>query len=601
MIDPPGLVDLRFIGQGGLGAVYRAYQPEFDRFVAVKVLNASSHDPELLASFDRECASAGRIAWHPNVATVFSRGTIRGRPFLVMEYYPAGSLMEEIAAHGAMGAEEVTALGLRLASALEAAHEAGILHRDVKPQNVLLSSLGEPALADFGLAQLAWSTQSSISGGFTPAFAAPETFQQEPASTRADLYSLAATLYCLAAGHPPFGRPGQSISAVIGDVLEGHARPFPESSEYAPLRELIERSMRVDPGERPASVADFAEELRAIQEREGFDESARREPATRPSEEMADADQHDDGVAGDGPPGSSTRRLVGGIVVSSLVALALLITVIVRDRDDSAAVEPDATSGSAGAEVSTARDPCEMGEVTPQLSLVLDAIEIGNDVGTEHEDRAVLPTECMLEVPAVRAAQRLGRIPDSMAALDPGPVTQMELRAPGFAPAAVAYASSNRRENEPCWVASIDYAVITDNSLGIWTSPRFVAAASLFSFSDTDDARAAFVANSLARGASGEECTGFGEDRVAQFPDDADIHYEDFAVEVEGVSVNTRLHEGILPYGYDQIPDATLYRVVARRGADVLMLDLAALDPATVVDDVDGPLADLVGAVLDDG
>ncbi len=156
-----GFDDAREIGRGGFGVVYRCTQSALERAVAVKVLSGDLDD-ESRARFLREQRAMGRLTGHPNVVSVLEVGvTPSGRPFLVMPYHPQDSLDARIRRHGPLTVTEALRLGVKIAGALETAHRFGIVHRDVKPSNILLTDYDEPALTDFGIAH--------ITGGFQTA------------------------------------------------------------------------------------------------------------------------------------------------------------------------------------------------------------------------------------------------------------------------------------------------------------------------------------------------------------------------------------------------------------------------------------------------
>ncbi|RMI30124.1 protein kinase domain-containing protein [Nocardia stercoris] len=290
-----GFDDAEQIGRGGFGAVYRCRQVGLDRTVAVKVLTGET-DEESRARFVREQRAMGRLTGHPNIATVLEVGvTSSGRPYLVMPYYPLDSLAARVMLHGPLPVDEALRIGAGIARALESAHRLGILHRDVKPGNILLTEAGEPALADFGIAH--------IKGGFetatgivtaSPAFTAPEVLDGRSPTPAADVYGLGATLFCALTGHAAFER--HSGEQVVAQFVRISTQPVPDLRENdipGEVCEIVESAMHRDPGSRPTAA-----ELRAaIEQVREHRASAVREPAP-PS----------DATAGDAPPTRAAGR-----------------------------------------------------------------------------------------------------------------------------------------------------------------------------------------------------------------------------------------------------------------------------------------------------
>ncbi|GAA2361118.1 hypothetical protein GCM10010404_13410 [Nonomuraea africana] len=207
--DAPGYRVLDTAGQGGFGVVYKAYQERLDRVVALKVLTVDKVDQRTMRRFQRELQLTGRLTGHPNVVTVFDTGTTRpGKPYIAMEFFENGSLRDRVRAQGPLPLADVLRTGVKLAAALAAVHEAGVLHGDIKPQNILVSRYGEPAIADFGVARVVDSSEmSATSQAFTPLHAAPEVVSGQPHSVSSDVYSFGPTLYHLLAGQPAFHSP----------------------------------------------------------------------------------------------------------------------------------------------------------------------------------------------------------------------------------------------------------------------------------------------------------------------------------------------------------------------------------------------------------
>jgi serine/threonine protein kinase len=160
--------------------VYRGWQVAVGREVAVKVDSRALRGERDQRRFFREMNAAGRLSGHPNVIDIYDAGTLAdGRPYLVMELCPAGSLADELHRRGPMSAAEVRGIGTSIADALAAAHDAGVLHRDIKPANILVNRYGIVGLADFGLASIVAATgeQSVTREALTPAYASPESFR----------------------------------------------------------------------------------------------------------------------------------------------------------------------------------------------------------------------------------------------------------------------------------------------------------------------------------------------------------------------------------------------------------------------------------------
>ena len=208
------------IASGGSSVVYRARQEAFDRVVAVKVLTVPAADERARRRFERELALAGRLTGHPNVVTVFASGFLAdGRGYIQMEYCPGGSLADRLAGTGVLPVRDVIGIGVKMCGVLELASKEGIVHRDVKPANILVTRFGEPALSDFGVAVVTGEITATTQG-LTPVHAAPEVLESRQAGAPADQWSLASTLHTLLAGRPPFaGREGEGMLAGMLRVL----------------------------------------------------------------------------------------------------------------------------------------------------------------------------------------------------------------------------------------------------------------------------------------------------------------------------------------------------------------------------------------------
>ena len=256
------------IGRGGYATVYRARQLSVDRDVAVKV-----DDRRLVAErdkrrFTREIVAAGAVSAHPHIVTVYDGGTTSDdHPFLVMELYPGGSYSDRMRESGPVPMAEVIEVGIGIADALRVAHADGILHRDVKPGNILVSRYGTPALADFGLAAMPRAAEgfSVTMESLTPSYAPPEAFSGAEPTVAMDIYSLGATLYALLLGRAPRSdRSGNTPPLARLLFLLNDPLPRPEIPGAAALMPVIWRATTVDPAQRYRTAAEFRDALKAV-------------------------------------------------------------------------------------------------------------------------------------------------------------------------------------------------------------------------------------------------------------------------------------------------------------------------------------------------
>ena len=258
------LADAKVIGRGGFAVVYSATDIRFDRQVAVKVLDPMVDDADR-RRFDTECRVMGRLSGHPNVVTVFDAGFLEdSRPYLVMEFIEGGSLAELQARRGQLPWSEVQDIAAAVADALAHAHDAGVLHRDVKPENILLDN-GVTKLTDFGIASVLNRSTAGKSVGFsgTLLHTAPETFSSTR-DERSDVYSLASTVHALLAGSPPFFRAtDESVEPLMMRLVTEPAPPLPPSVAPQGVAGLIHRALSKDPAQRPQTAAEFAAALRS--------------------------------------------------------------------------------------------------------------------------------------------------------------------------------------------------------------------------------------------------------------------------------------------------------------------------------------------------
>jgi eukaryotic-like serine/threonine-protein kinase len=264
----PGLAYIRPLGSGGFADVFLYEQDMPRRRVAVKVLPSDVRDPDLLRMFNAEADVLAHLSAHPSIVTVYQAGiSADGRPFIVMEYCP-GSLAQRYRVER-MPVPEVLAIGVKMASALETAHRAGLVHRDVKPSNILVTTFGAPVLADFGISSsLARGAADEVMAMSIP-WSAPEVVAEQTAGTIAtEVWSLGATVYSLLAGQSPFERRerGQnSREHLRRRIARASYADISRDDVPAALQRVLARTMNRDPRERYASALEVGEELRRVQ------------------------------------------------------------------------------------------------------------------------------------------------------------------------------------------------------------------------------------------------------------------------------------------------------------------------------------------------
>jgi serine/threonine protein kinase len=253
------------VGHGGMATVFSAYDSKLERTVAIKLLQRVRDESGVVHErFRREALAAAKIA-HPNVVAVHDVGTNdEDRPYIVMDFVDGRSL-QDLVAEAPLTSERVAAVGAQIARALAAAHELGIVHRDVKPANILIDEQGIPHLADFGLARdvdrvEADLTMPGILVG-TPNYVAPEQARYGFGTAKADLYSLGAVLYFALAGEPPF--PG---AGALDVALRRFEEDPPDLLARDPaidrdLAGVINALLAREPADRPADAATVAEAL----------------------------------------------------------------------------------------------------------------------------------------------------------------------------------------------------------------------------------------------------------------------------------------------------------------------------------------------------
>ena len=259
-IDHFELVDV--LGHGGMGVVYRAHDTSLDRTVALKLLRKSEGaSEEQIAQLANEAAITASIT-HPNVVKVFTTGMDRGRFYIAMELVDHGTLDQLIGLQGRVAEAQVLEVGIQIAQGLRAAQQAGLIHRDVKPGNILFADARTAKIVDFGLAIL-MVDEEKVRGEVwgTPYYVAPEKLDNKPEDFRSDIYSLGGTLFHALAGRPPFEAENASLVALKhlksqAVSLQAFAPWVSGSTAF-----VINRTLNKDPEQRYQSYEELIEHL----------------------------------------------------------------------------------------------------------------------------------------------------------------------------------------------------------------------------------------------------------------------------------------------------------------------------------------------------
>jgi serine/threonine-protein kinase len=311
------------IGSGGMGAVYKAEQPEMNRFVAVKVLHPKYvARPDLIARFRREARAMSHLS-HPNTARVFMYGQLEdGACYIVMEYLEGKNIAQVTRTEGVLSPGRAVNIMVQVCGALEEAHRQGMVHRDLKPENIFLTTQGGiadyPKVLDFGLAKVTQRemrpgslilTQEGMVFG-TPEFMSPEQARGQQLDARSDIYSLGAILYEMLTGKLPF-----DASAPMDYLaLQIRGTPIPLGQRVQGLRfppgleQVVMRALAKDPGDRYPSTADFAMALKGCLADNVRDDAMRSVPTSEDSQRFYLEGQRAAEAGRNAPSGQASMR-----------------------------------------------------------------------------------------------------------------------------------------------------------------------------------------------------------------------------------------------------------------------------------------------------
>lgn len=253
------------LGRGGMATVYLAFDPSFNRDVAIKVLPREMlHDPQFRARFEREIKMAAGLE-HPSIVPVYDVGEDDGQPYFVMRLMTGGSLSGMIS-EGMLSLEDTARIVTKISQGLTYAHKKGVIHRDLKPDNILFDDNGDPFISDFGVARLTESTGSLTGSGVigTPAYMSPEQAQGTEIDSRSDIYGLGVIVYQMLSGRQPY-----SADTPMGVVVKHITEPVPEILSMVPslpleVDVLIKRAMAKDKTRRYSTAVELAKALNLI-------------------------------------------------------------------------------------------------------------------------------------------------------------------------------------------------------------------------------------------------------------------------------------------------------------------------------------------------
>jgi eukaryotic-like serine/threonine-protein kinase len=422
------------LGRGGMAAVWRGVDTRLDRPVAVKILDTASRaDPTMLQRLDREARTVARLA-HPNIVAVYDLAADGGVPYLVMELVEGDDLRQRLA-RGPMEVRQAVEIAAQVCNALEAAHEAGVVHRDIKPDNILLTPTGTVKVCDFGIARLQQATHTGVTGPATAVgtseYMAPEQAAGGAVDARTDLYALGCVLYAMLTGAPPFS--GDNPMQVMWQQVHQPAAPLASHRPGIPadLDALVDRLLAKNPADRPASAGEVRARLARMSEqptnpvaaypaavaaRPGRGAHARAAVVTR-TQTMPVLDTGDD----QGPPRGGVRIGPAGIIAVALGAAALAAIVVaglllLTGQAGPPAADPGTTTDTTVSDVVTST-PAPAGEPSQQLDAVraillaqVQAGQVDANAATDLDDRLDEITRYLAEGETGKAAKKVAEV-----------------------------------------------------------------------------------------------------------------------------------------------------------------------------------------------
>ena len=540
-----GLEVRGLLGRGVTSSVYLATQTKFSRPVALKVLETDGMPAGPLELLADEARFTALLSAHPNIVTLYDAGvTSDGCTYLVTEYLPAGSLAQRIRSEGPLGMAEVLQIGILVAGALESSHLHGVVHGDVKPDNLLIGRSGQPQLADFGVAVMQSRSAVAEQALITPLHAAPELFSGSPASVPADIYSLGSTLVELLCGHSPVGSREEASATIVSRVERSDRLACEVDGADGELLALLATMTAEDPAGRPTSAAEVGRALMDI-ERRCCDERTRMlviEDLLGGTDEAALTDEPTGAATTVPPPGSGVQAEAHGTdppersgrsatlawAGTGVLLVLIALTAVLLLRSQSGGSE----QGSADGSVDTGQDPEgeDPGDELPERS---DEVPEGSVAGIQpgirfHPDG----TDTSAELAETLADEQVifGSVPAEVSDVPHYGIVLSSL------PATFHYQGYNSLQPHLCrGMMSRELTVE-----GLWErSAIWPGGVLLVAVAETVDEETAYemaTVLSVELGVESEDCRGFGGFNVRD--------YSDYAVEHRDV-------EDMLPAGVD--------------------------------------------------
>ena len=327
---------LEQLGQGGMATVYKAYDTRLERDVAIKIIRSDLFGKsvlnQILKRFEREAKALARLD-HPHIIKVFDYGEYQGSPFLVMQYIQSGTLKQRLGKP--LPYQQAAELIKPVAEALAYAHQQGVLHRDVKPSNILITNRGQPVLTDFGIAKLLEDTETLTLTGTgvgigTPEYMAPEQGLGKPLDGRADIYALGVVLFELLTGHKPY-----SADTPLAILYKQMNDPLPRPSGYVPdlpiqAEKVLFKALAKKPEDRYPEMPAFADALQKMSTLQPIHPAGVQAPTPKPTHKPASESVTHDDLLTPVPQTTTpfTQRLPRWLLPVGVGLLALLLLIL---------------------------------------------------------------------------------------------------------------------------------------------------------------------------------------------------------------------------------------------------------------------------------